>query len=137
MSSHPEQHKYGPRGHPPLWERIVAGLGLLTVIGLLGYLLYEAVAGDHSPPNILVDVVEVRDNGEDFLVIFEVRNAGGTTASSVVITGELARFGIVTEAASATLDFVPAESTRHGGLFFRHDPREATLRLTPSGYVVP
>lgn len=137
MNSHPEQHKYGPRGRPPLWERIVAGLGLVMVVALLGYLLHHAIAGDHSPPNILVEVVEVRDNGEDFLVIFDVRNAGGTTASSVVITGELTRFGLVTESATATIDFIPAESIRRGGLFFRHDPRETTLRITPSGYVVP
>lgn len=137
MNSHPEQHKYGPRGKPPFWERMVAGVGLLLVASLLGYLVHHALFGDHSPPNILVEVTEIRDNGEDFLVLFEARNDGGTTASSVVITGELATFGVVTESAEATLDFIPAESRRSGGLFFRRDPRQSKLRITPSGYIVP
>ena len=136
-NSHPEQHKYGARGRPPLWERIIAGSGLLMVVLLLGYLMHHAIAGDHSPPNVLVEVVEIRENGEDFLVIFEAHNDGGTTASSVVISGSLSRFGFATDSAQATLDFIPAESTRTGGLFFREDPREGTLRITPSGYVVP
>lgn len=137
MNSHAEEHKYGAQRKPPPWERVVAGTGLALVTALLGYLLHHAIAGDHSPPNVLVDVVEIRENGDDFLVIFEGRNDGGTTASGVVITGSLSRFGIVTESASTTLDFLPAGSSRRGGLFFRHDPRELTLRLTPSGYVVP
>lgn len=137
MNSHPEEHKYEAQRRPPLWERIVAVTGLVMVTALLGYLLHHAIAGDHSPPNVLVEVVEIRENGDDFLVTFEARNDGGTTASGVVITGSLSRFGIATESATATIDFLPAGSTRRGGLFFRHDPRELTLRITPSGYVVP
>ncbi|HEX7046354.1 MAG TPA: TIGR02588 family protein [Gammaproteobacteria bacterium] len=134
---HVEHHKYAADRQPPLWERIVAGLSVLMVACLLGYLFYQVIAGDHSPPDIVVEIVEIRDNGDDWLVTFEAQNLGGETASGVVITGELSRWGIITESTDITLDFIPAKSSRRGGLFFQHDPRKADLALAPSGYVLP
>lgn len=136
-SHHAEHHKYGAERQPPLWERVVAAISLMLVAGLLGYLLYEVLAGDHSPPDIVVEIVEIRENGNDWLVLFQAWNHGGTTASGVAIEGQLSRFGITVESAQVTLDFIPAKSSRRGGLYFQNDPSDRDLELQTSGYVLP
>ncbi|HEX7030261.1 MAG TPA: TIGR02588 family protein [Gammaproteobacteria bacterium] len=134
---HAEHHKYAADRRPPLWERVVAALSVLMVAGLLAYLFHQVIAGDGLPPDIVVEIVEIRDSGEDWLVVFEARNRGGETASGVSISGELSRFGIVVESSQVTLDYVPARSSRRGGLFFRRNPEEASLAVFASGYAEP
>lgn len=104
---------------------------------LLGYLVYQAIYGDHSPPNLEVTLREVRASGDDYLVLFEIHNHGGETASNVIVVGHLRRFGITLETAQVTIDYVPAESRREAGLFFETDPRTARLKLMPAGYAKP
>ncbi|HEX6927908.1 MAG TPA: TIGR02588 family protein [Gammaproteobacteria bacterium] len=125
------------RYDPPFWEKCVAAVGLLMLCALLAYLIHQAVSGDESPPEILVAVREIRESGDHYLVVFEARNDGGKTAQAVLIVGELRRWGVVVESAEATLDFVPAGSVRHGGLFFTRDPEASDLRLRASGYSLP
>ncbi|HEX6927803.1 MAG TPA: TIGR02588 family protein [Gammaproteobacteria bacterium] len=134
---HAEHHKYAAERRPPLWERIVAGVSVLLVAGLLGHLFHEVATVDPSPPDIVVKIVEIRDNGDDWVVVFDAWNYGGETAAGVSITGELSRWGLVTESAEVTLDFIPAESSRRGGLYFRQDPGGKDLALRATGYVLP
>lgn len=122
---------------PPFWERIVAFLGLILVLGSLGFLLYEGVWGDNSPPDVVVELVRIRDSGDDYLVEFKASNEGGKTAADVRITATLTRDGREVEEAEASLDYVPAGSEQRGGLFFRNDPNAGELELRASGYQVP
>ena len=122
---------------PPFWEWVVAGFGALLFLALLGYLLFQAVTGNGVPPDVVIEVLEIEDNGDDYLVMFEARNRGGQTAASVTVRGDLKRFGVVLETAEVTLDYVPTGSRRSGGLLFRRDPREFDLVLMPTGYVRP
>jgi len=136
-SHHAEHDKYAAARLPPLWERIVAGIGVLMIASLLGYLFYEVTFGDHSPPDIEVRLLEVHGNGNDWLVTFEAVNLGGRTASGVVIQGELSRWGLVAESSEVTLDFIPAKSSRRGGLYFQTDPGNRDIALRAAAYVVP
>lgn len=122
---------------PPFWEWVVASIGALLFLVLLGYLLFQAISGNGVPPDIVVEVTEFQKNGDNHLVIFEARNRGGQTAASVLIRGELERFGVTLETAEATLDYLPPGSMHAGGLLFRRDPRELDLVITAAGYSRP
>lgn len=122
---------------PPFWERAIAFLGLILVLGSLGFLLYEGLWGDDSPPDVIVEREQILDSGEDYLVKFKARNEGGETAAAVKITGTLTRDGEQIEQAEVTLDYVPASSEVRGGLYFSNDPREGQLELGASGYQLP
>ena len=71
-----------------------------------------------------------------FAVHVRARNAGGATASAVIVRGELrAPSGV--ESAESTLDYLPPFSTRIAGLIFRSDPRSGPLTVTVAGYALP
>lgn len=129
--------KPAPNDEPPFWERVVAFLGLLLVLGSLGYLLYQGIWGSHTPPDIVVEPYGILDSGEDYLVRFKARNLGGKTAAEVKITGTLSRNGQQIEQSEATVDYVPAGSEQQGGLYFRSDPRQSQLEFRASGYREP
>lgn len=126
-----------PNGEPPFWERVVAFLGLLLVLGSLGYLLYQGIWGSHTPPDIVVEPHGILDSGEDYLVRFKARNLGGKTAAEVKITGTLSRNGRQIEQREVTIDYVPAGSEQQGGFFFNSDPRQSQLEFRVSGYREP
>lgn len=122
---------------PPA-EWIVAGIGLVVFASVLGLMVWDAVAGDQSPPRITVQVDSIAPSGDGYLLKFLARNDGGETAAEVVVDGELpASSGGAAETASATLDFLPAHSERRGGFFFKTKPDQNTVRLRASSYREP
>ena len=46
----------------PLWMWGIALLGLALVLGSIGFTLYEAAAGDSSPPDVKVHVSSIQPN---------------------------------------------------------------------------
>ncbi|MCW8193802.1 hypothetical protein F6455_03250 [Proteobacteria bacterium 005FR1] len=118
-------------------ERLLALTGLTVVVAMSGYLLYNAIWVEDTPPDIQVTIERIEQNGQDFLVIFEARNHGGQAAANVMVQAEL-RTGIVnTEAAETILNYIPADSSRKGGFFFRQDPHRGRLVLSVSAYQKP
>jgi len=124
-------------GEPPLWERLVALVGSLLVLASVVYLLYQGIWGDHSPPDIVIEQIDVMDSGADHLVRFRARNQGGKTAAEVIVRGVLERDGEQIETAEASIDYIPPGSEQQGGLYFSHDPRQAQLTIGASGYRLP
>ena len=73
----------------PLWMWGIAVLGLALVLGSIVFLLYEAAAGDSSPPNVTVRLDSIRPTQNGFLIEFRAINEGGTTAQGLTVEGEL------------------------------------------------
>jgi uncharacterized protein (TIGR02588 family) len=121
----------------PLWMWGIGMLGLLFVLGSIGFLLYEAAIGDSSPPDVSVVVEEITPTSNGFLVEFRVMNEGGTTAAGLTVEGELRDGAQVLETSDTTIEYVPSHSERQGGLFFTVDPRQYDLRLRALGYEMP
>lgn len=117
-------------------EWLVAAIGLVLVVAVVGFMIVEA-NGESGPPRIAVrvDSVVVLDDGS-YLVEFTAANRSDASAAAVGITGEV-RDGANVETSSATLDYLPARSERHGGLHFTLDPRRGTIRLRAEGYQEP
>lgn len=127
----------GHEGPPPFWEWVVAGLGLALVLACLGYLTLQAMAGPPTPPDPRIEVVAVHAQGSRFLVVLRVANHGKATAEGLRIAGELKQGDAVLERSEAEFQFLPGESTRQAGLFFRRDPRRFTLELQAVSYQEP
>ena len=121
----------------PWWMWCIAILGLALVIGSIAFMLYEAAAGDSSPPDIRVHfdaTVQIR-NG--YLVKFRAVNEGGTTVEGLTVEGVLRNGTAIQETSDTILEWVPAHSEREGGLFFSSDPRQYQMQLRAKGYENP
>ena len=132
-----EQERQNPVDTIPLSEWIVAAIGAVLVIGVIGFMVYQAVAGDTSPPNISIQTRAIHESENGFLVEVTVINQGGQTAGGLLIEGELSDGEEAIETSQATLSYVPAQSQRSSGLFFTEDPRQHALKVRALGYETP
>ncbi|HEX2228422.1 MAG TPA: TIGR02588 family protein [Candidatus Binatia bacterium] len=121
----------------PLLEWIVGGVGFLLITSVIAFLLYHAITGMDSPPDVSVSIVAIRQNRSGYLVRVKARNDGGSTAEGVVIQGELKKGSQVLERSETTLDYSPPGSEKEFGLFFTRDPRQFELHIRPLGYEKP
>jgi uncharacterized protein (TIGR02588 family) len=121
----------------PIWMWAIGLLGALLVFGSIGFALYEAAAGDSSPPNVKVEVQSITPVQNGYLVEFRAINEGGRTAAGLTIEGELRNGTEIVESSDTTLDYLPSHSERSGGLFFTADPQEHQLQLRAKGYEMP
>ncbi|HEV3050771.1 MAG TPA: TIGR02588 family protein [Longimicrobium sp.] len=119
------------------WEWVAAAVSTVLVLAVVGYLLYDGVARPQTPPSVRVRADTVLQADGLWLVRFRATNHGHLTAAGVKVEGELMRADSSVETSEAVLDYVPGRSVRHGGLFFRHDPRAYRLELRALGYQEP
>lgn len=119
------------------WEWVVAGFSALLVLGVIGFLLYQAFTHPATPPDVTVEPTEIQAVHSGYLVQFRAHNHGYTTAQGLVVQGTLKAGGATVETAEVTVSYLPATGTRAGGLFFRNDPVRYQLEIRPTGYEVP
>lgn len=118
------------------WEWVAAAVSALIVLGILGVLIGEATA-ESTPPDITLRADSIVAVSDGFVVSITAHNRGTGTASNVTVNAELLDGSSVVETASATFDYIPGESRRGGGMFFRRDPRSLTLRMKAAGWQDP
>ncbi len=123
---------------PPALEWAMAALGLMLVVGTLGFILQHAVTEKGSPPRFQVSVVSIHEAGDQgYLTEIEVRNLGGETAAEVVVEGVLHSESGKIEMSRSTMDYVPSHSVRECGLLFLHDPSKGRFVLRVAAYNKP
>ncbi|MBB5753269.1 hypothetical protein [Prosthecomicrobium pneumaticum] len=125
-----------PVGTSPV-EWAAAAAGAVLLVATIAYLVHYGLTKPEGPPVIRVVVETVEPAGEGYRVGFTATNEGNGTAAELSIRGVLRAGGAEIEASTARIDFLPQESSRSGGLFFRRDPRALTLDLRAEGYVEP
>ena len=121
----------------PAWIWGIALLGLFFVLGSIMFMLYEAAAGDSSPPDVTVRIEAILPTETGFLVTFRVINEGGSAAEGLTVEGELRSGTERVETSDTTFEYVPSHSEREGGLFFTLDPRQYEFQLRATGYEKP
>ncbi|MGY1652771.1 hypothetical protein [Geodermatophilus sp. SYSU D01119] len=121
---------------PTRGEYAVGTLGLLLVLALLAFLGYQALAVRQTGPQLTATVTGIEQVEGGWQARFTVRNTGGAAVAQVEVTGTLESGG-TSEEATATLDHVPAQSSRGGALLFTTDPRSGRLEVRPVGYALP
>lgn len=121
----------------PLLEWVIGALGLVIVSAVVGILIYEAVAGDKSPPDVKLTVQSVAPLQNGFLVKVRAENIGGEPAARVSITAEVWEQSRVSESSETQFEYLPPHSFRDAGVFFQREPRPHEIRLRALGYEVP
>lgn len=121
----------------PVLEWIIASIGLALVVGAVTFMVYQAIKGDSSPPDISLHVKSISRIGNGYVVTIRAMNNGGSTAAGLMVEGELRHALETVETSGATISYVPPHSERIGGLFFTKDPRQFELHLRAKGYEAP
>lgn len=124
-------------GDIPLLEWIVGAVGFVLVTAVIVFVLYEAITGSQSPPDIRVSVRSVLPLRNGYLVNLEAVNQGGATAAGVVLEAELRQGSELFERSHVTLDYSPPGSAKRAGLFFTRDPRQFDLQVRALGFEEP
>ncbi|MDO8411794.1 MAG: hypothetical protein Q7S93_17205 [Phenylobacterium sp.] len=118
-------------------EWLVAALGGLLVLFAVGYMVQFAVTHPEGPPEVRLEVTSIAPSGEGYLVSFKATNTGRSTGAGLIIEGALTLGGETMETSEATIDFLPQESERLGGLFFTENPADHEMELRALGYAEP
>jgi uncharacterized protein (TIGR02588 family) len=118
-------------------ETIAAVFGAVVALGTLGLIVWDGWTAGDAPPFVTVDSLRVHEQEGGFVLEILASNRGGEAAAQVLVEGELHDAGRVVETSETTFDYVPRQSERRGGLFFREDPRTHEVRLRALGYVDP
>ena len=121
----------------PPWIWAIAVVGMLLIIGSIGYMLYHAATDESTPPDIVVTVDSILPRRSGHLVVFHLTNQGGVTVQELMVEGELLDGSESIETSSMTIHHLPGNSEREAGLFFSRDPHAYTLRIQPKGYERP
>lgn len=138
MDQSPPKPKPPPlKDRTPLLEWLAAGVGLIVIVAVLGYVLWDGLQHTDAPPAIAVRVVRVTPTPAGYVAEIEALNRNRTTAANVEVEGVLERGGREIESSTTTFDYVPGLGRRQGGLLFETDPRGFDLRPAVKGYVDP
>lgn len=121
----------------PVWEWIIAGIGLILVVGAIGTMFYRAITEESTPPTLAFAVISIEPIDNGFLVKFSVANTGDQTAAGLTVEGILKSGEEDAETSTATLTYAPANSVRHGGFFFTKNPHQYDLQIRGLGYEKP
>jgi uncharacterized protein (TIGR02588 family) len=132
-----DAHQPPPGAATSKWEWVSAGLGLVLVLGTVGYIGYNALTSQPFPPVVTVEHAGTVPTSGGYVVKFRARNSGPSTASGLAISGELVEGSTVVEKSEVVLDYLPSHGEQQGGLIFQTDPAGLDLRLEAKGYLDP
>lgn len=128
------QSEEAPQGGKNALEWTVFALSLVLVLGVLGFLSYEAISGANTPPRLEISLGEPVKAGKQWLIPVRIENRGATTATSVEI--EVSRRGR-DEKAGFSLDHVPRGGARQGWVSFDAPLQKSELEARVLGYQEP
>lgn len=137
MTEEKSQQKNDESRKTPFLEWIFAVIGLILVLGVVGFLIYEISTDEGKPPDLSVSIEEIIPNDKGFLVRFALKNTGDETAADVTLEGEIKRGAESLEKSDVTVDYVPSHSEKKGGMFFTEDPRRGEFAIRAKGYNEP
>lgn len=112
---------------------IVSGILVVFTLGFLGY---QMIFEEETPPNIAVVLGEVSQKDGAFAVPIEVSNHGSETAENVVIKVVLQDDSDI-EKAEITFAFLPGKSSENGYVVFSKKPESKNLKIHVKGYGTP
>ncbi len=121
----------------PALEWLAAAIGLILVVGTLGFLIYSAATEPDSPPQLIIREYSVSQNESGYLVNFSLYNDGARNAADVVVEGKITQGGEDLETSSVTVDYSPSHSKREGGLIFTKNPKDFEFQIRALGYMKP
>jgi uncharacterized protein (TIGR02588 family) len=120
-------------------EWVVFAGGLVLVLSILAYLVYDGATMGSDPPSIEVRLGAAEPRAHNFIVPVTVTNHGDETAEGVTVEVLMESDGGGVEPARGelTIAFLPRRARREGFVTFQQDPRAARLTARVLGYEKP
>jgi uncharacterized protein (TIGR02588 family) len=118
-------------------EWSVFAVGLVLVLGTLGFLVRESLVAAGGTPDVVARLGLPKASSGGFMVPVEVSNVGNGTAEDVKVTVVLELPDAEPEEAELDIAFLPRDSRRDGWVTFQNDPGRGSLRLGPIAFEVP
>ena len=119
-------------------ERITFAVASLTVVVLMALIVFLWITQDSQPPILSVTIADriCQEQGK-YYVPFHITNAGGGTAESVQVIGELRINGKVAEQGEQQIDFLSSGEQEEGAFVFSRNPGQAQLVIRVASYKLP
>lgn len=117
-------------------EWAVTILSGILVFFTLGFLIYQIIFEEETPPNIAVVLGAVSQKDGAFAIPIEASNEGSRTAENVVIE-VVFEDGSDIEKAEITFAFLPGKSSVNGYVVFSKNPELKKLKTHVKGYGTP
>lgn len=128
-------HRSRQRISPEWITFTIASFVIAIIVGLV---LFIWVTQNNQPPVISVTLEEsIRQEQGKYYVPFTVTNAGGGTAESVQVIGELRVNGEVEEYGEQQIDFLSSNEKEEGAFVFNRDPEQGELLIRVASYKLP
>ena len=118
-------------------EWAVFGVGLVLVLGTVGFLAWDAARGGDSPPDLSVTLGSPERRAAVWAVPVTVSNGGQETAEGAHVEVVLELPDGTREEAEVDFAFVPRGSKREGWVQFLHPPATGRLTGRVTGYEQP
>jgi len=123
-------------------EWSVFALGLVLVLGTLGYLVFDAATQGSEAARLEVRLGKTKEAGTTMMKYYAVPvtvvNTGDQTAEGVVVQVTIEKAGREIESAEFEIAFVPRRSQAEGQVIFSKDPRTSgELKPRVLGYEEP
>ena len=117
-------------------EWVVFAISSLLVAGVVGFLVWNTLAGNGRPMDFRIEIGSVTTLPESSVVQVKVTNTGSRTAAEVNLS-IIARYPGGEKETGLTIDFIPRGGTRDGYAVFQGQgtPEDITARV--QGYIEP
>lgn len=112
---------------------IISGI---LVVFTLGFLVYQMIYEEQTPPDIVVVLGEVSEKDGAFAIPITTTNKGTETAENVIIEVIL-KGGSEEEKSQITFAYLPRKSSVNGWVIFTKKPDSKDLQTRVMGYSIP
>ncbi len=106
-------------------EWSVFAVGLVLVLGTLGYLVYDALTMGSEPPVIEIRLEPTVERAGNYIIPVSIKNNGDQTAEGIHIEVQLIQQGRELERSEFVVAFLPRQATREGWVTFKTNPATA------------
>lgn len=118
-------------------EWVTAAVGAVLFIAMIGYMVYVGLRDVQGSPKIELTTSDPVQRDDNFHVGFVATNSGEVTATGLVVRAVLTDGDRDVESQEVTIDYLPTQSSRRGGFFFKQDPTRYKLAVTATAYMEP
>ncbi|WP_266206081.1 hypothetical protein [Pontibacter kalidii] len=107
------------------FEWVVFSLGLLLMLSIIGYLVYQTYHQKYNSPDLVAESFADPSEHAPYRYRIVLHNKGGETAEEVKLEVEVLTGAKAVETADLDFPYAPRESMREGWVIFEEDPTAA------------
>ncbi len=117
-------------------EWLITIISGILVVFTLGFLIYQLIFEEQTPPNIAIVLGEISQKDDAFAIPIQANNNGTETAENVIIE-IVSENRDIEEKAQITFSYLPGKSSANGWITFTKKPDISSLKTHVVGYTTP